>query len=134
MTPTSTPSPSLGRTATRIALGSALAFAGAMHLTKAREEFQAQVPTWVPLPADDVVVMSGVLEVCLGSALVLLPKEQHRLGWVVAAFFTAIFPGNIAQYTERRDAFGLDSDRKRALRLLGQPLLVAAALWSTRRN
>lgn len=43
----------------------------------------------------------------------------------------AIFPGNVAQYVEGTDAFGLDSDRARLVRLFFQPLLVAWALWST---
>jgi uncharacterized membrane protein len=120
------------RTAARIALGSILVFAGATHLTVARKEFRAQVPEWMPLDADEVVVMSGVAEIALGGALVLLSRDQRKVGWIAAAFFTAIFPGNVSQYTQHRDGFGLDTDRKRAIRLLFQPLLVAVALWSTR--
>ncbi|GAA4753593.1 membrane protein [Modestobacter marinus] len=120
------------RSIARIALGSTLVFAGTSHLTFAREEFRAQVPPWVPLDVDDVVLMSGVVEVGLGAILVGLPREQRRIGALAAAFFTAIAPGNIAQYTQHRDAFGLDTDTKRALRLLGQPVLVAWAWWSTR--
>ena len=120
------------RTTARIALGATLVFAGITHLTVARKEFRAQVPEWLPLDADDVVVMSGVVEVGLGGALVLLPRESRRIGVIVAAFFTAIFPGNISQLTQHRNAFGLDTDRKRAIRLLFQPVLVALALWSTR--
>ena len=40
------------RTAGRIALGAALVFAGTSHLTFARQEFQAQVPGWVPVDDD----------------------------------------------------------------------------------
>ena len=120
------------RTTARIALGATLVFAGITHLTVARKEFRAQVPEWLPLEPDDVVIMSGVVEVGLGGALVLLPRESRRIGVIVAAFFTAIFPGNISQLTQHRDAFGLDTDRKRAIRLLFQPVLVALALWSTR--
>jgi uncharacterized membrane protein len=43
----------------------------------------------------------------------------------------AIFPGNLSQYATRTDAFGLDTDTKRLVRLPFQPLLVAWALWST---
>lgn len=125
------------RTAARWLLGGTLVFAGTSHLSFAREPFAAQVPPWAvdlsPFSADDIVLMSGVAEIALGSGLVLFAKDQRRTGALAAAFFTAIFPGNIAQYTEHRDSFGLDTDRKRALRLLGQPLLVAWALWSTRR-
>ncbi|MCZ2818150.1 DoxX family protein [Modestobacter sp. VKM Ac-2984] len=120
------------RSAARIALGGMLVFAGTSHLTFAREDFRAQVPPWVPIDTDDVVLASGVVEIGLGAALAALPREQRRIGAFAALFFTAIFPGNIAQYTGRRDAFGLDTDRKRALRLLGQPVLVAWAWWSTR--
>ncbi|WP_369130404.1 DoxX family protein [Modestobacter roseus] len=120
------------RSIARIALGTTLVFAGTSHLTFAREEFRAQVPPWVPLDVDDVVLMSGVVEVGLGAILVALPREQRRIGALAAAFFTAIVPGNVAQYTQHRDAFGLDTDAKRALRLLGQPVLVAWAWWSTR--
>jgi uncharacterized membrane protein len=75
--------------------------------------------------------LSGAAEMALGTALLALPKEKERVGWVAAAFFTAIFPGNVAQYIERRSAFGLDTDGKRLTRLFFQPALVAWALWST---
>ena len=118
----------------QVALGAALLTAGVGHLTRARQEFQAQVPEWFPADPDTVVVVSGVAELALGSMLVTVWKQpaRRRLGAVVAAFFAAVFPGNIAQYVERTDGFGLDTDRKRALRLLGQPVLVAWALTATR--
>ncbi|WBU37610.1 DoxX family protein [Homoserinibacter sp. YIM 151385] len=122
---------SRSRGAARVLLGGMLAFAGIAHLTVARKDFQAQVPPWVPADEDDVVLLSGAAEIALGGALVALPRERRRLGWIAALFFAAVFPGNIAQWAERRDAFGLDTDRKRAVRLLGQPLLIAWALWST---
>ncbi len=119
------------RTAARLLLGGALAAAGLTHLTVAREEFQDQVPPWLPFEPDDVVVVSGVVEVGLGSMLIALPKEKRRLGILAALFFTAIFPGNIAQWREKRDGFGLDTDRKRLIRLFFQPALVLGALWAT---
>jgi uncharacterized membrane protein len=119
------------RTVGRIALGATLVFAGLTHLTIARKDFRAQVPEWVPIETDDVVLMSGVAEIGLGGALLLLSGEKRKLGWIAATFFTAIFPGNVSQLINHRDAFGLDTDRKRAIRLIGQPLLVAWALWST---
>ncbi|WP_454860923.1 DoxX family protein [Promicromonospora soli] len=105
------------------------------RFTKARKEFQAQAPTWVPFDPDAVVVGSGIVEIGLGTALVATWKQpaRRRLGTLAAAFFVAVFPGNIAQLVEHRDAFGLDTDRKRALRLLGQPALVAWALAATRK-
>lgn len=116
----------------RWALGLPLAWAGIGHLTHLREEFQAQVPPWIPLDPDFVVVASGVVEIALGAALVLAPRRfRPAVGWVVGAFFVAVFPGNISQYTNQVDGFGLDTDRARLIRLFFQPVLVAWALWST---
>jgi uncharacterized membrane protein len=126
--PRSTPA----RTVGRVALASGLVFAGVSHLFWARREFRAQVPSWVPMDADAVVVGSGVVEIGLGGALLALPRERSHIGAIVAAFFFAIFPGNIAQWAERRNAFGLTTDRARLIRLFFQPLLVALAIWSTR--
>jgi uncharacterized membrane protein len=116
----------------RVGLGALLAFAGTSHLTVAREEFQAQVPTWVPLDEDLVVLGSGVVEIALGTALALAPRRHRaKVGWAAAAFFVAIFPGNISQYVTQTDAFGLDTDAKRLARLPFQAGLVAWSLWST---
>lgn len=112
-------------------LGAVLAGAGVGHLTVMREEFQAQVPDWFPLDDDAVVLGSGVVEIGLGGALIAAPRYRVVVGTAVAAFFVAIFPGNIAQWVEGTDAFGLDTDRKRLLRLFFQPLLVAWALAAT---
>jgi uncharacterized membrane protein len=119
------------RTAGRVLLGLALAGAGVTHLTVARDEFQAQVPEFVPLDPDTTVLASGVVEIALGSALVLARRRRTAVGWVAAAFFVAVFPGNVAQWVHHRDGFGLDTDGKRFARLFFQPVLVAAALWST---
>jgi uncharacterized membrane protein len=115
----------------RTLLGAALAYAGITHLTTNRTEFLAQVPTWLPLNADFVVIASGVVEILLGISLILLIKYQIQIGWITAAFFVAIFPGNISQYVNGIDAFGLDTDQARLTRLFFQPLLVLWALWST---
>ena len=115
----------------RTFLGAALAYAGITHLTTNRTEFLAQVPTWLPFDADFVVVASGVVEIILGLSLILLIKYQIQIGWITAAFFVAIFPGNISQYVNGIDAFGLDTDQARLTRLFFQPLLVLWALWST---
>jgi uncharacterized membrane protein len=122
---------SVGRTIGRIGLGAILVVAGISHLTVARSAFQAQVPEWLPLDKDFVVLASGVVEIGLGGALVALPRQRVTVGLVVAAFFVAIFPGNISQFVTRTDAFGLTSDTARGIRLLFQPLLVLWALWST---
>ena len=118
------------RKATQVLLGAALIYTGIAHLTTSRLEFQAQVPTWVPLSADFVVLASGVVEIALGLSLASL-RFRKEVGIATALFFIAIFPGNISQYLNGIDAFGLDSDRARAIRLLFQPLLVVWALWST---
>jgi len=122
---------SVMRHTARILLGAALAFAGVSHLTWARVEFRAQVPPWVPLGADTVVLLSGVVEISLGLALVFLPRLKFRLGWIAAAFFVLVFPGNVAQLMYHRDAFGLNTDRARTIRLFFQPVLIFWALWST---
>ncbi|MDQ1102979.1 DoxX family membrane protein [Nocardioides zeae] len=121
----------LARHALRVALGVFLVAAGVLHLTSLRTEFQAQVPSWFPVDADLVVVVSGVVEIALGLALLLAPARLRRLtGLVVAVFFVAVFPGNVAQYVEGTSAFGLDTDGARLTRLFFQPVLVLAALWA----
>ena len=125
------PKASRPRRAAAVVLGLFLAFAGTSHLTFARDEFQAQVPDWVPLDKDTVVLLSGIAEIGLGSALALLPGRRMPVGLAAAAFFIAIFPGNISQYVTQTDGFGLDTDQKRLIRLFFQPLLVVWALWST---
>ena len=115
----------------RTLLGAVLTYAGITHLTTSRQEFQAQVPTILQSQADFVVIASGVVEILLGLSLILLIKYRTHIGWVTAAFFIAIFPGNISQYINGTDAFGLNTDQARAIRLLFQPLLVIWALWST---
>ncbi len=115
----------------QMVLGFALAYAGIGHLTSNRQEFQAQVPTLLQDYADFVVLASGVVEIALGVGLIALWRYRVQLGWIVAAFFVAIFWGNISQYVNGVDAFGLNSDRARLIRLFFQPLLVMWALGST---
>ena len=115
----------------QMVLGFALAYAGIGHLTSNRQEFQAQVPTLLKDYADFVVLASGVVEIVLGLLLIGLWRFRVQVGLLVAAFFVAIFPGNISQYINQVDAFGLDSDSARLIRLFFQPILVIWALWST---
>jgi uncharacterized membrane protein len=115
----------------QMVLGCALAYAGIGHLTSSRQEFQAQVPSLLEDYADFVVLASGVVEIALGVGLIALWKYRVQIGWLVAAFFVAIFWGNISQYVNGVDAFGLDTDTKRLVRLFFQPLLVMWALGST---
>ncbi len=119
------------RTVLRWILGGALIGAGVGHLTTQRTEFRAQVPSWFPIDDDVVVIASGLVEIALGVALIALPRHRVIVGTIVAAFFVVIFPGNIAQWAEGTDAFGLDSDTKRFVRLFFQPVLVIWALGAT---
>ena len=125
------PKLSPARHVVRTALGGFLAFAGISHLTFARDEFQAQVPDIVPLDTDTTVLASGVVEIALGASLVAARTKRGAVGLVAAGFFAAVFPGNLAQWIHHRDGFGLDTDTKRLVRLFFQPVLIAAALWST---
>ena len=118
------------RKLTQILLGATLIYTGTLHLTSSRQEFQAQVPPWAPFTPDFIVLASGVVEIALGLALISLQRRK-AVGIATAAFFIAIFPGNISQFVNHIDAFGLNDDRARAIRLLFQPLLVLWALWST---
>lgn len=115
----------------RIALGIALIYAGVGHFTFSRQEFQAQVPTWLPLSPDFVVLASGFVEIALGLSLVFLIKYKRQVGLLTALFFIVIFPGNISQYVNGVDAFGLDTDQARLTRLFFQPVLVLWAFWAT---
>jgi uncharacterized membrane protein len=118
------------RTLARIALGTVMTGAGITHLTVARQEFRAQVPDWFPVDADVVVLVSGVAEVALGASFVALPKHRRTIGALLAAFYVVIFPGNLAQYAEHTNAFGLDTGTKRFVRLFFQPVLVLWALYA----
>ena len=90
----------------RLLLGLFMTYAGFSHLTFNRQEFVAQVPTW-------------------------LWKKKAVVGALLALFYVAIFPGNINQYVNHIDAFGLNTDNLRLIRLFIQPVLIYLALWST---
>lgn len=117
-------------TLARVLLAAVLLVAGVAHLVNT-SEFLGQVPTWLPL-RDAIVVVSGVVELALGSALLLARGSRRpQVGLVVATFFVLVFPGNVSQYVTGSDAFGLDTDTARLVRLFFQPVLVAWALWCT---
>ncbi len=115
----------------RVVLGGALIFAGIGHLTSSRTDFQAQVPDWVGLDKNLVVILSGLVEIALGLALIFVRRHRALLGLAAGLFFIAVFPGNISQFIDGDDAFGLNSDSARRNRLFFQPVLVAWAWWST---
>ena len=123
------------KTILQLLLGAFLASAGRTHLGSNRIAFQAQVPTWLPLDPDFVVVASGLVEITLGVLLIttalILKRYRGLVGLMAAAFFVLIFPGNINQYVNQINAFGLDTDTKRLIRLFFQPPLVIWALWSS---
>jgi len=119
------------RSVARIVLGGALIFAGLGHLTFARVDFQAQVPDWVGLDKNLVVILSGIVEIALGAALIIVRRHRALLGLAAGLFFIAVFPGNISQFVDGHDAFGLNSDSARRTRLFFQPVLIAWAWWST---
>jgi uncharacterized membrane protein len=119
------------RQVARYLLGAALIYAGVGHFTFSRIAFQAQVPPWLPLDPDFVVLASGAVEIALGLGLIFVTRYRKQIGWLTAAFFLAVFPGNISQYLTQTDAFGLNTDEARAVRLLFQPLLIIWALWAT---
>ena len=120
------------RTLGRWALAIVLISAGVSHLSWARTDFLAQVPPWFPVNARIVVFVSGLLEIALGFALLAFARRRAQVGLCVAAFFVAVFPGNVSQFVTHTSAFGLTSDLRRGVRLVFQPILVAWALWSTR--
>jgi len=116
----------------RIVLAVFMIYAGFSHLTFNRVDFQAQVPDWLPMSKDLVVILSGIVEMALGLALLFWKNQRVNIGWTLAIFFILVFPGNVAQYLDGKDAFGaLNSDRARLIRLFFQPVLIAWALWSS---
>lgn len=118
----------------RVLLGSFMLYAGVGHLTFLRTEFLAQVPTWLSSKTDTmdfVVLASGVVEIVLGVLMIVGRKLKVKTGIALAIFFVLIFPGNINQYVNQIDSFGLNTDNKRLIRLFFQPVLILWALWST---
>lgn len=116
----------------RLLLAAFMIYAGFSHLTFNRIDFQAQVPDFIPMSKDLVVILSGIVELILGLGLAIWKAKRQHFGWALAIFFVLIFPGNIAQYIEGTDAFGvLNSDGARLRRLFFQPVLVAWALWAS---
>jgi uncharacterized membrane protein len=115
----------------RILLGAFMVFAAIGHLTYQRAEFQAQVPDWIPLSKDLVVILSGIVELGLGLSMIFWKNQRIKVGLALAIFYVLIFPGNIGQYVNHISAFGLDTDKARLIRLFFQPVLIVWALWST---
>lgn len=120
----------------RLALAALLLVAGVSHLTWGRRGYRIVVPDWATTllrtDKDAIVVASGAVEVMLCAAVIALPRERRTVGAAIAAFFVAVFPGNVHQWRTHRSAPMLDTDRKRFVRLLLQPVLVVWALWATR--
>lgn len=115
----------------RILLGIFMITAAIGHFTFQRDDFQAQVPNWVPLDKDLVVILSGIVEIALGLSMIFLTRYKVQVGIALAVFYVLVFPGNIAQYLNGTSAFGLDTDNARLMRLFFQPVLIFLTLWST---
>ena len=115
----------------RILLGIFMITAAFGHFTFKRQDFHAQVPNWMPLDKDLVVILSGIVEIALGLSMLFLTKYKVQVGIALAVFYVLVFPGNIAQYLNGTSAFGLDTDQARLIRLFFQPVLIFLALWST---
>ena len=118
----------------RVILGIAMLFIGIGHFTFSRIQFQAQVPTWLTSEEniiDFVILASGIVEIILGALMIWGGKPKVKTGIALAIFYILIFPGNINQYVYGIDAFNLNTDTKRLVRLFFQPLLLLWAVWST---
>ena len=115
----------------RILLGLFMITAAIGHFTFQRVDFQAQVPNWVPMDKDLVVILSGIGELAIGLALIFLTPYKIQIGIGLAIFYVLVFPGNIAQYLNGTDALGMNTDQARLIRLFFQPVLILCALWST---
>ncbi|TYP75273.1 DoxX family protein [Aquimarina intermedia] len=118
----------------RILLGAFMLYAGIGHLTFLRTAFYAQVPTWITTDTafmDLLVLASGVIEIVFGILMIVGGRFKINTGLLLAIFYILIFPGNINQYVNEIDSFGLNTDRKRLIRLIFQPVLIIWSLWST---
>lgn len=125
------PKTSIVQSVFRILLGAFMIYAAFGHFTLQRQEFQSQVPDWIPLNKDLVVILSGIVELSFGIGMIFLTNHKVKIGIALAIFYVLIFPGNLGQYLNGTDAFGLDTDQKRLYRLFFQPILILWALWST---
>jgi uncharacterized membrane protein len=115
----------------RILLGLFMITAAMGHFTFQRTDFQAQVPNWVPIDKDLVVILSGIVEMAMGLALIFLTRYKVQIGIILVLFYVLVFPGNIAQYLNGTNALGMNTDQARLIRLFFQPVLILWALWCT---
>ena len=118
----------------RILLGLIMIYIGIGHLTFLQITFQAQVPSWLTKQKnliDLIIITSGIIEIILGILMVVGGKLKVKTGIFLAIFYVLIFPGNINQYVNEIDAFNLNTDTSRFMRLLFQPILVLLALFSS---
>lgn len=113
----------------RWVLAAGMAVAGVAHLVST-DAFLGQTPDFLPFRRE-IVWASGLIEIAFAVALVLLPGRRRTVGRLLAAFYVAIFPGNVYQAVAGTSSFGLDTPAERWTRLLFQPVLVALALWAT---
>jgi uncharacterized membrane protein len=118
-------------TGARWALATLLAIAGVAHFV-ALDSFLLLVPSWLPWPSA-IVWVSGAAEIAFAAALLGTPEGERRraVGWGLVVFFVVVFLGNLSQALSGVDAFGLDTDAERWVRLTLQPVLIVWAMWVT---
>jgi len=118
------------RRAARLGMAIAMAFAGASHLVLATPFIQ-HLPPWVPLRVE-IVLISGLVEIALGLALLLRPPTRRRVGVALALYLVAVLPGNVYVAVFDVEVDGQPGGAYPWVRLPLQLLFIAWALWSTR--
>lgn len=114
----------------RLALALGMTVAGVAHLVDPTP-FVQHLPEWVP-QREPLVLLTGLIEIGLGLAL-LAPQPYRRLvGLLVAAYLVAVFPGNIYVAVAGVEVDGQPGGVYPWLRLLFQPLFIWLAVWCTR--
>lgn len=107
-----------------VALAAMLAFTGTVHLVRP-QTFDPALPDWLPGSKRAWVLGSGVAELAC-SALVALPRTRRRGGWVSAALFVVVFPGNVNMVATAR------TPKARAITLARLPMQVPLVVWALR--
>ncbi len=113
----------------RIGLAILMAVAGAAHFVNPRP-FIEHLPDVVPLRAE-LVALTGAIEIGLAAALVGPHSWRRPAGLALAAYLVLVFPANVYAALSQVPIDGVPPGWLRWARLPLQPLLIAAALWST---
>ena len=99
------------------------------HLFLAAEEIELLVPAWSPISPKAMVIVTGYIEITIGLAFIFLRSKIHIVGWILVVFLILVFPGNLYQYSNEIDAFGLNTPGKRLARLFLQPFIILWVLY-----